>query len=117
MYANDLTVQAILRLAREPFFDQLKIRLIGDGALFDETVAPLAGLANVEVTRAFLTQREIAALHREYGVFLVPSRMDSQGVSRDEAMASGLVPVTTRIAAIPEFVDADCAFLAEPEEG
>jgi FkbM family methyltransferase len=116
VYANDLTVQAVLRLAHEPFFDQLQFRIIGDGVLFEETVAPLRGLRNVEITRAFLTQREIAALHRDYGVFLVPSRMDSQGVSRDEAMASGLVPVTTRVAAIPEFVDTACAFLAEPED-
>jgi glycosyltransferase involved in cell wall biosynthesis len=35
----------------------------------------------------------------------VPSRTDTQGVSRDEAMSSGLVPVTNAVAAIPEFVD------------
>ncbi len=116
VYANDLSVAAILRLVHEPFFDQLKIHIVGDGALFEETVAPLRVLPNVKVTQAFLTQREIAALHRDYGVFLVPSRMDSQGVSRDEAMASGLVPVTNRVAAIPEFVDSDCGFLAEPED-
>jgi glycosyltransferase involved in cell wall biosynthesis len=116
VYANDLTVAAIVRLSREPFFDQLHFRIIGDGVLFEKITAPLSDFSNVQVERAFLTQREIAALHREYGVFLVPSRMDSQGVSRDEAMASGLVPITNRVAAIPEFVDADCALLAEPED-
>ena len=116
VYANDLTVAAILRLAREPFFSQLQFHIIGDGLLFDETVAPLRSLENVRIERRFLTQHEIALLHREYGVFMVPSRMDSQGVSRDEAMASGLVPITNRVAAIPEFVDGDCGFLAEPED-
>lgn len=116
VYANDLTVAAILRLAHEPFFDQLHFRIIGDGVLFDETVAPLREFPNIQIERTFLTHREIAALHRDYGVFLVPSRMDSQGVSRDEAMASGLVPITNRVAAIPEFVDEDCAFLADPED-
>jgi glycosyltransferase involved in cell wall biosynthesis/spore maturation protein CgeB len=116
IYANDLSVAAILHLSKETFFDQLHIRIIGDGVLFDETVAPLRDFPNVQIERRFLTQREIAALHREYGVFLVPSRMDTQGVSRDEAMASGLVPITNRIAAIPEFVDSSCAFLAEPED-
>lgn len=116
VYANDLTVAAIVRLSREPFFDQMQFRIIGDGVLFDDIVAPLRDFPNVQVERGFLTQREIAALHRDYGVFLVPSRMDTQGVSRDEAMASGLVPITNRVAAIPEFVDADCAFLAEPED-
>lgn len=116
VYANDLSVEAIRLLADKPFFHELQFRIVGDGALFDQTVAPIRHLPNVEVTRAFLTQRQIAALHRDYGVFLVPSRMDSQGVSRDEAMASGLVPVTTRIAAIPEFVDEACGFLADPED-
>jgi len=116
VYGNDLAIQAILRLSSEPFFSDLHFRLVGDGKLFDATVAPVRDFPNVEITKGFLTQGQIAALHREYGVFLVPSRMDSQGVSRDEAMASGLVPVTNRVAAIPEFVDADCGFLAEPED-
>ena len=42
--------------------------------------------------------------------------MDSQGVSRDEAMSSGLVPVTTEITAIPEFVDNNCGVLTPPED-
>ncbi|WP_233238546.1 glycosyltransferase [Bordetella sp. LUAb4] len=116
VYANDLTVRAIQALAQEPFFPQLRIRLVGDGPLFDDTVEPLRQYPNVTLHKGFLLQREIAALHREYGVFLVPSRADSQGVSRDEAMASGLVPVTTRVAAIPQFVDERCGIMAEPED-
>lgn len=116
VYANDLTVRAIQELADEPFFEQLRIRIVGDGPLFEQTVEPLRRFSNVELSQGFLTQREIADLHREYGVFLVPSRMDSQGVSRDEAMASGLVPITNRVAAIPDFVDEACGILAEPED-
>ncbi|OWT72740.1 methyltransferase type 12 [Achromobacter sp. HZ28] len=116
VYANDLTVRAIQALAQEPFFSQLRIRLVGDGPLFDDTVEPLRQYPNVTLHKGFLLQREIAALHREYGIFLVPSRADSQGVSRDEAMASGLVPVTTRVAAIPQFVDEHCGIMAEPED-
>jgi glycosyltransferase involved in cell wall biosynthesis len=116
IYGNDLAVAAILSLSREPWFGELEFRLVGDGAMFDTLVAPLRGFANVVLEKGFLSQDRIAALHREYGVFLVPSRMDSQGVSRDEAMASGLVPVTNRVAAIPEFVDASCGWLAEPED-
>lgn len=114
-YANDLSVAAILALRDEPWFDDLEFRLVGDGKLFDETLAPLQGIENVRIERRFLTQGEIAALHREYGVFLTPTRMDAQGVSRDEAMSSGLVPVTNAVAAIPEFVDADCGILAPAE--
>ena len=46
----------------------------------------------------------------------VPTRSDTQGVSRDEAMSSGLVPVTSAVAAVPEFVDEECAFLAPAED-
>ena len=47
---------------------------------------------------------------------MTPTRMDSQGVSRDEAMSSGLVPITNAVTAIPEFVDSDCGVLAEGED-
>jgi glycosyltransferase involved in cell wall biosynthesis len=111
-----LSVQAILLLSEQPWFRYLEFRLIGDGALFEETLAPLRQFDNVHIERRFLRQSQIAALHREYGIFLCPSRMDTQGVSRDEAMSSGLVPVTNAVAAIPEFVDGSCAMLAPAED-
>jgi spore maturation protein CgeB/glycosyltransferase involved in cell wall biosynthesis/ubiquinone/menaquinone biosynthesis C-methylase UbiE len=114
-YANDLTVDAVLELSRKPFFNQLEFRIIGDGKLFDDTLAPIRNFKNVQIERQFLTHNEIAKLHKDYGVFLCPTRMDSQGVSRDEAMSSGLVPVTNAVAAVPEFVDETCGILASPE--
>ncbi|MGL5999766.1 MAG: glycosyltransferase family protein [Pseudomonas proteolytica] len=115
-YANDLSVRAIELLALKPYFAQLEFHLVGDGALFEETLGPLRKYPNVKIERRFLRQQEIAALHKHYGIFLCPSRMDAQGVSRDEAMASGLVPVTSRVAAIPEFVNERCAILAPAED-
>lgn len=114
-YANDLTVKALVSIAGEPWFKDLRITIVGDGELFDEVTKPLAGLPNVTLSKRFLPQPEIAQLHRENGVLLSPTRMDAQGVSRDEAMSSGLVPITSRVAAVPEFVDESCGFLA-PEE-
>jgi len=114
-YANDLSVEAVLNLSHEPWFDQLHFRFVGDGPLFEETLAPIRHFSNVTIEKTFLSQSEIARLHAEYGVFLVPTRMDSQGVSRDEAMSSGLVPITTNVAAVPEFVDESEGYLA-PEE-
>ncbi len=116
VYANDLTVRAILLLSERPCFASLSFHIVGDGELFDETTRPLASLPNVTLHKGFLTQREIAALHREHGVFLCPTRMDTQGVSRDEAMASGLVPITMRVAAVPEFVDDACGILVDAED-
>ena len=115
-YANDLSVNAILKLSKEPFFHDLHFRMIGDGVLFDEILEPLRGFSNVIIERRFLSHSEIAELHKNYGICLTPTRMDAQGVSRDEAMSSGLVPITNAVAAIPEFVNSDCGFLAESED-
>ena len=116
VYANDLAVKAILELSKEPFFNELEFRMIGDGLLFDEILEPIRGFDNVIIERRFLTQSEIAELHKEYGIFLCPSRMDTQGVSRDEAMSSGLVAVTNAVAAIPEFVDENSGLLSKEED-
>lgn len=115
-YANDLTVKAILELSSRDCFSKLEFCLVGDGVLFDELTRPLNQFENVKLCKAFLTHTEIAEYHQKYGVFLTPSRMDTQGVSRDEAMSSGLVPVTTRVGAIPEFVDNECGRVVEPED-
>lgn len=115
-YANDLTVEAIRLLSSEDFFGDLDIRIIGDGALFEETLEPLREYKNVVLEKRFLSRTEIAAIHKNYGIFLTPTRMDSQGVSRDESMSSGLVPVTTAVTAIPEFVDPTCGILSAGED-
>ena len=115
-YANDLTVKCILELSKKPFFSDLNFKIVGNGELFDSVLKPLKRFKNIELKRGFLRQDEIAELHKEYGIFITPTRMDAQGVSRDEAMSSGLVPVTNAVTAIPEFVDNNCGILAEGED-
>ncbi|EIN8284994.1 FkbM family methyltransferase [Campylobacter coli] len=114
-YANDLSIKAILELSGRDFFEDLDFFIAGDGVLFDELTNELKPFKNVTLYKGFLTQKEISNLHKRHGIFLNPTRMDAQGVSRDEAMSSGLVPVTNNIAAIPEFVDNECGILVEPE--
>ncbi|MFW8595912.1 glycosyltransferase family protein [Cribrihabitans neustonicus] len=115
-YANDLTAAAITVLSRRPGFDAFAITIAGGGPDFEAETEALRHFPNVTLREGFLTHAEIAALHRGHGVFLTPTRWDSQGVSRDEAMASGLVPVSTRTAAVPEFMDEGCGILTPPED-
>ncbi|MCW0222597.1 FkbM family methyltransferase [Campylobacter lari] len=115
VYANDLSIEAILELSKRVIFKDLEFFIAGDGVLFDELTSKLNSFKNVIIHKGFLTQKEISNLHKQYGIFLIPSRYDSQGVSRSEAMSSGLVPITNNIAAIPEFVDSECGILVEPE--
>lgn len=116
IYGNDLMVSTILELAKRPFFKELEFMIIGDGELFTKTVKPLKKYKNVKIKKGFLRQHEIAQIYQEYGVVLIPSRGDTQGVSRDEAMSCGLVPITNAVTAIPEFVDEKCGFLANQED-
>ncbi len=115
-YANDITQQAIIELSREKEFGDMTIDLYGDGERFETDTKKLAEFKNVHVHRGFLTQAQIAGLHKTHGIYIATTRMDTQGVSRDEAMASGLVPVATAVAAIPEFVDSSCGILVPPED-
>lgn len=111
IYANDIAVEAILLLSKHEVFKQFSFLIAGDGPEFDVLTEPLKQFSNVTLSKRFYTHQETAKLHKEYGVFLCPSRQDSQGVSRGEAMASGLVPITSNVAAIPEFVNDKNGFL------
>lgn len=115
-YGNDLAVSAIGHLSERTGFDRLHFTIVGDGPLFEDVLEPAEKFPNVEIQRRFLTQREIAGEHRRHGIFLVPTRLDTHGVSRDEAMSSGLVPVTNLVSAVPEFVVASCAGLAPADD-
>lgn len=83
--------------------------------MWEETITPLKKYSNVTLLNKFLQHNEISQYHKQNGILLVPTRMDTQGVSRDEAMSSGLVPITTNVAAIPEFVDNNCGIVVAPE--
>jgi len=115
-YGTDLAVKAIMELSGEPEFHEFEFRIVGSGSLFAETTEPLRGFSNVTLQETFLSQDEMAALFRQYGVFLTPTRCDSQGVSRDEASSCGMVPVTSALAAVQEFCSPAEGFLAPPED-
>lgn len=115
-YANDITTKAILLLAQKDFFKDLRIDIFGDGDDFDKENWELRKFLNVNLHKKFISQAEIARLHKTHGIFIATTRWDSQGVSRDEAMSSGLVPVTNAVAAVPEFVDESCGILAPAED-
>jgi len=111
-YANDISRDFILALSKQPVFEEINISIFGDGALFEQTLAPLRGFKNISIHQGFLTTEEIREQHKRHGIMLVPSRWDSQGLTCGEAMASGLVPLTSRVAALPEFVDNSVGVLA-----
>ena len=114
-YAHDIAIETLKQLSESPLWSKAKVTIVGDGQYFGEFATQLGQFDNVTIRQGFIVQEEISRLHDEHGIFLVPSRLDSQGVSRDEAMSSGLVVATNLVTAIPEFVDEDSAIVAEPE--
>ncbi|WP_309081895.1 glycosyltransferase family 4 protein [Zhihengliuella sp.] len=115
-YAADLAARTLETLRSSPHWDRLRITAIGEGAHMREFTDRFAGDPNVRIEERFASQGEVAELYRTHGIALVPSRLDTQGVSRDEAMACACVPVTNAVAAIPEFVDGTESVLAPAED-
>ena len=116
-YANDKMVSTILLLSKKNYFSELSFTLYGEGRLFNKTVAPLRKFLNVEIHNKMLTHEEIAQLHSNHGVILIPTRQDAQGVSMCEAMSSGLVPVASNNTAIPEYLPDNCGYKEKTVQG
>lgn len=114
-YGADLAAEILARFRESKWWPKMKVTIVGDGKYFQH-FDQFSNDSNVEIIRRYVSQQEIAGLHKEHGVFLVPSRFDTQGVSRDEAMSSGLVPVTNPVAAVPEFVNFENAVLGQETE-
>lgn len=116
VYAGDLLADVILRLAEKDCFEKMEFTLYGKGELFYSQLEPVSKFQNVKIYRSHLHQNELAPLYQDHGIVLIPTRHDTHGISRDEAMACGAVPVTNRVGGVPEFVDDSCGFLANPED-
>ncbi len=102
-YANDLSIEAILLLSKKDFFQELEFSVYGEGFLFKKLTSKVEHLPNVRLFNSFIQNEKIPAIHANHGIFLCPSRLDSQGVSMCEAMSSGLVPIASPIGGIPEY--------------
>lgn len=115
-YAHDISTNFILGMSEKPYFKDMKFSIYGDGKFFEEAVAPLRDFDNVHIEQRFLDFDELREAHKEHGVIIVPTRWDSQGLTCGEAMHSGLVPLTNKVAAIPEFVNAKVGILANADD-
>ena len=115
-YGNDIAIEAIKIASKWDGFEDLHFTIRGFGAEFATLTADLKGLSNVVLEEQYSTLKEMATLHKDHGVFLCPSRFDTQGVTMGEAMASGLVCITNPVTGIPEYIDESCGVLAAPDD-
>jgi len=114
-YGTDLLSDTILHLEKEPWFKNLSFQIIGDGRFHNQDTKKLKNYGNIEIIKKFVKPEEVSSTFSHSGIALLPSRWESQGVLNGEAMAMGVIPVTNKVAAIPEFISAEDGKLAEPE--
>lgn len=103
-YAPDIIVEVIEQLSKKPIFEILEFHIVGEGIHWERYTSKVSDYPNVSIKRGFISQHQVADLHKKHGIFLCPTRQDAQGVSMCEAMVSGLIPITLFNTAIPEFV-------------
>lgn len=110
-YAGDMLEKIILKFSKNRYFKKFNFTIYGDGKFFDKYTKSLKKFENVKISKGFLKQEQIMEEHKKHGLFLYPKRGDSQGVSRCEAMASGLVPLASNVEAISEFSPSQTSYL------
>lgn len=113
IYAGDLLQRVIVEFSKEEEFKKFQFSIYGEGKCFNTFTREMRNFENVKIKKGFLKTEQIAKVHREHGIFLYPKRGDSQGVSRCEAMSSGLVPIASKVEAVEEFTPDETAYLVE----
>lgn len=99
-YALDLLLDS-----SESFDQNAKVSIYGKGPDEEYIKHKAADLkCDISLNTVFLDSMEIPHVHSEHGLYLAVTRMDAQGVSMCEAMASGLPVVSFDTCAIPEFI-------------
>ena len=115
-HSVDQSVRAVLELSKRPFFQDLEIEVYGDGNFYETLVSPLRQFDNVRLHQRFVRNDKISEVHERFGIMLIPSRHDTQGVAMCEGASSGLVVVSSRVTSTPDFMnEAENHTLADPE--
>lgn len=116
LYGGDMIQKIIIKFSTKKEFKYFNFTIYGDGLLFNKYTENLKKFNNVCINKGFLTKNQIPGLHDNNGILLYPKRGDSQGVSRCEAMASGLVPLALDVEAVSEFSPKDTSYLVKTTE-
>lgn len=103
-FATDIMTAALEELRRIGAIERFRFEVRGSHATESEMFRLFNGRPNFSFSNEFVPHRELAKLHERNGVILAISRQDTHGVTACEAMASGLVPISSYNSAIPEYM-------------
>jgi colanic acid/amylovoran biosynthesis glycosyltransferase len=105
--------------ALAPRFPGLEIVLVGDGPMRASIEAGIAGWGLGDRVRllGWRSNAEVRELIAASRALLLPSHAEGLPIVIMEAFALGRPAITTRVAAIPELVDAETGWLCDPGDG
>lgn len=101
-YAVDVAIKLMSYLPEDYTLD-----IYGKGVFqqeYEQLIQHLGLEDRVKILNNFIERQQLNSTLSNYGVFLSPTRMDAQGVMMCEAMASGLLTISSNNTAIPEFI-------------
>jgi len=101
-YAVDIAIKIMKYLP--PIF---KLDIYGEGKLRKklESLIKKYNLEDrVRIINKFIDRKDLPNVISKYGIALMPTRMDAQGVTMCEMMSPGLLTVSSYSSAIPEFI-------------
>jgi len=115
-YAADIAIKAILEMEKDrpKDFSELSFTIVGFGRNFAEFTDILKSYPNVDLVEKYQSKAELKEKFEHHGVYLAPTRFDTQGVTMCEAMSAGLVPVVNNTGGISEFANTQSAVLVKP---
>ncbi|TCK04456.1 glycosyltransferase family 4 protein [Phorcysia thermohydrogeniphila] len=102
-YALDLAVLTMKHIKQ----DKVNLTIYGKGkdeSKIKDFINKQELSRRVKIINKFLQHKEIPIIHKNFGLYYAVTRMDAQGVSMCEAMASGLPVISFNVCGIPEFV-------------
>lgn len=100
-YAVDICIKTLV------YLEDYTLDIYGKGPLlqeYKELATKLGVDQRVKFIDKFIPNKEMGSLFHKYGVYLSPTRMDAQGVSMCEAMATGMLVASSCNTAVPEFI-------------
>ena len=103
-YAGDTTIDYLKKLSFNPIFKEFNFTIIGKGVILDRNIQKIENFKNIKIINKFLDNKNIFKYHKNNSIFIYLTRMDSQSVTLSEAISSGLVCISSKNTAIPEFI-------------
>ena len=113
----DVALRAFAQVLQQSPAAPVALHVANDGAERGPLEALAATLGIADRVRFLGFQRDLPAFYRSLDLFLVPSRIEAQGLIVLEALASGCLVVASRVGGIPEMItQPDLATLVPPDD-